>query len=260
PFHLIESFEQNRGAADDLVEIVFGPYFLLQVDVFRSELILKRLHFRQRNAQFSFGPLPVELRARTGSECFQNWQAVGTFTHGLIVHHNKIAEHFAGGSHYRNSQVADGSKLGKALVEGEDPLKIPRVVASIAFDHFLTGRVQDVVLEIISKPIALPKSQRTNLRSFYGVALRDKCVSNLKSRSDGPHERSEEINARDGRRSLYDRLNRLFRALTLGDVIDHHHRIFENPSGASYRRAGGAPPNVITAFCSIAFFNSEVLP
>jgi hypothetical protein len=141
PFHLIESFEQNWVAADDLIEIVFGPYFLLEVYVFRREPILKRLHFRQCCAQFSFGPLPVELRARTRSECFQNWQAVGTFTHRLVVHHNKIAEDFAGGSQYRNSQVADGSKLGKALVEGEDPLKIPREIASLAFNDPLTGRV-----------------------------------------------------------------------------------------------------------------------
>src|SRR5262249_15074966 len=115
PLHLIESFQKNWRAADDLFEVVFGPDFLLQINVFRIQPVLKRFHFDQGHAQFFLGPLSVQLRARAGGERFQNGQAAWALTHGLVIHHNKMADVIAGSSHYRNSQIAEGSKLGKTL-------------------------------------------------------------------------------------------------------------------------------------------------
>ena len=51
--------EQRRAVADDLVEIVLGANFLLQIHVFRFEAILQRLHFRERGTQGVLGRRPL---------------------------------------------------------------------------------------------------------------------------------------------------------------------------------------------------------
>src|SRR5262250_602621 len=102
--------------ADNLLEIVLSPNFLLQVYVLGFQLFLQLLYLLQGRLQLVFCCLALEFR---GCTCGKNLNQIDRAfipLHGLVVNDCNVPNNPTAMVQHRNSEIASSSQISKGLV------------------------------------------------------------------------------------------------------------------------------------------------
>src|SRR5271155_5187177 len=178
--------------------------------------MLQFFHLHKGSLELGFRALPLQFSRSPRGKNLEHVDGTGIAFHRLIIKGGDMPYDTSHSIQHRHSQVALDVPVLQTFIQRKQNLDPFLVVTHFALQNLHARRIRDIKLKVLPQLIGIPEGKR--LRALLIVARCNKGITKAKCRCHVAHQRREEIISGYCGGAHDNRSERLFGAVTFGDI------------------------------------------